>query len=216
LPMLSVMRRTSLMSGDRFPARGRGGFVGHPGGPSAQQTPSWLTLPKSSIMLTVMGDAVERLIWEVRRLFRAVAAAADETLEPLGITASDCALIEVLAREPRPVSLAELARKRSVSRQHIHQSLGRLRNPSWIEKTPDPDDARSVLLRLTDEGRSLWKEIRRVERTMLGPIGRQVDPWKVRAAAETLHEIRQVIEGEDRLRSAKASRSISRRKLPLG
>ena len=149
-----------------------------------------------------MGDAVESLIAEVRRLFRAVAAAADQALKPLGITANERALIELLARDPGPVSLAELARKRSVSRQHIHQSLARLRDPSWIEKMPDPDDARSVRVRLTDEGRSLWKDIRRVERTMLGTISRQVDPWKVRAAAKTLHEIRQVLQAQDHHRSA--------------
>src|SRR5262245_50750309 len=82
----------------------------------------------------VMSHAIEALLWETRRLFRTLAIAADEALKPLKVTASDRALIEFLAKEPGPISLAELARKRSVSRQHIHQSLNRLKKPGWIKK----------------------------------------------------------------------------------
>lgn len=144
-----------------------------------------------------MADAVESLVWEVRRCFRELAVAADKALEPLGLTASDRALIEFLARESEPISLAALARKRSVSRQHVHQSLARLPDPRWVERAADPTDSRSVLLRLTGEGRSLWKGIRRVDRALLRRIARQVDPAKVRAATKTLQEIRNVIRGHD-------------------
>jgi len=130
-------------------------------------------------------------------LFRVLAAAADEALSPLGITASDRALIEFLVREPEPVSLAELARKRSVSRQHIHQSLARLPNTKWIEKIPDPHDARSVRLRLTDEGRALWKSIRSIDRNLLRRAGRKVDIARVPLATEILQQVRHAIEGHD-------------------
>jgi DNA-binding MarR family transcriptional regulator len=140
-----------------------------------------------------MSQAVEDLIWETRRLFQELAVAADHALKPIDINASERALIEFLAKEPRPISLAELARKRSVSRQHIHQSLDRLRNPGWIERRPDPNDARSVLLRLTAEGRSLWKQVRQIDRRVLGRIARHVDNARVLAATKTLREIREVL-----------------------
>jgi DNA-binding MarR family transcriptional regulator len=139
---------------------------------------------------------LEELIWETRRLFQAMAVAADQALTPLRIKASERALIEFLAKESQPISLAELARKRSVSRQHIHQSLGRLKNPSLIERAPDPNDARSVLLRLTDEGRTLWKEIRKIDHAFLQKLARRTDVRKVRAATKTLREIRYALEGE--------------------
>jgi DNA-binding MarR family transcriptional regulator len=141
-------------------------------------------------MLTVMSHSVEDLIWETRRLFQTLTIVADEALKPLRIKGSDRALIEFLVREPHPISLAALARKRSVSRQHIHQSLGRLRNPRWIEQTLDPRDARSILLRLTDEGRSLWKQIRAIDRVVLRKIARDVEPSAVQAATQTLRKIR--------------------------
>jgi DNA-binding MarR family transcriptional regulator len=149
-----------------------------------------------STILTIMADdPVEHLVWETRRLVRELAALADESLAALHITASERALIEFLARESGPVTLAELARKRSVSRQHIHQSLNRLKNPKWIEKRPDPSDARSVLLRLTDEGRALWKRVRTVDRAILRQIARHVDRDDARAAAQTLRQIRQSLHG---------------------
>src|SRR3954468_3213246 len=106
-----------------------------------------------------METPLEELLWENRRLFRTLAAAADRALAPLGIQAGDRALLEFLARETAPVSLSELARKRSVSRQHIHQSLGRLQHRNWIRKRPDSSDARSVLLEFTTEGRGAWRRI---------------------------------------------------------
>jgi len=141
-----------------------------------------------------MAHPVESLLWETRRLFRELAAAADEALKPLNITASERALIEFLSKESAPISLTELARKRSVSRQHIHQSLNRLRKPDWIEKLPDPNDARSILLRLSDEGRALWKEIRGIDRILLRKIARRMNTARVQAATDTLREIREALQ----------------------
>jgi len=137
-----------------------------------------------------MSHPVEELIWETRRLFQDLAVTADEALEPLDINGSDRALIEFLVREPHPISLTALARKRSVSRQHIHQSLRRLRNPRWIEQTPDPNDASSILLCITAEGRSLWKRIRTIDRKVLRKVARNVEPSAVRSATQTLRKIR--------------------------
>jgi DNA-binding MarR family transcriptional regulator len=137
---------------------------------------------------------IEGLVWETRRLFRALATVADEALKPLGITASDRALIEFLAKEPAAITLAELARKRAVSRQHIHQSLNRLRNPDWIERSADPRDARSVTLRLTAEGQSLWRQIREIDQRLLKRIARRADLANVTRATKTLRAIRKLLQ----------------------
>jgi DNA-binding MarR family transcriptional regulator len=140
-----------------------------------------------------MSDALAGLIWQTRRLVRELAVAADTALAPLGVSPGERAVIEFLARESEPVSMAELARRSSVSRQHIHQTVNRLRKHTWIDKRPDPDDARSALLHLTAEGRALWKRIQVVDRQVLRRIGRQVDAFKIRAATETLREAREAL-----------------------
>jgi DNA-binding MarR family transcriptional regulator len=142
-----------------------------------------------------MSRRVEALLWETRRLFRAMAAAADEALAPRGLTAGDRALLEFLVRESGPIPVAELARKRAVSRQHIHQSLARLPNARWIERRPDPEDARAMLLSLTDEGRAAWREIRKVDRRLLRRLARHADSRRLEAATRTLRSLRRTLEG---------------------
>jgi DNA-binding MarR family transcriptional regulator len=139
-----------------------------------------------------MTRTVEDLIWEIRRLFRELGQAADKALAPLGVTAAERALLEFLAKEAAPVTLSEIARKRAVSRQHIHQTLSRL-NPRWVERTDDPRDARSVFLSLSKEGRALWKQVRRVDGALLQRIEKHLDEKKVRAAAATLQEVREAL-----------------------
>jgi DNA-binding MarR family transcriptional regulator len=135
---------------------------------------------------------VEDLTWEVRRLFRELSQAADNALAPLGITAAERALLEFLAREAAPTSLSEIARKRAVSRQHIHQTLARL-DPKWIVRADDPDDGRSVVLSLSAAGRAFWKRIRAVDRQLMARLDKQVDRADARAAAATLHRLRAIL-----------------------
>jgi len=134
--------------------------------------------------------AVEELIWEVRRTFRALSVTADRAMERLGISAGDRAVLEFLSREDVPISLAALARKHNVSRQHIHQSVNRLRNAAWIEKVPDPADARTVLLCLSPAGQKFWNQIRVQDRAVLRRLSGLADPEQCRTAADTLHAIR--------------------------
>lgn len=140
-----------------------------------------------------MNTPLEDLIWETRRLFRELAQAADAALAPLGVTASERALLEFLAKEEAPVTLSAIARKRGVSRQHIHQTLSRL-DPRWVDRSDDPRDARSVALRLSKDGRALWTKIRAVDAALLRRIGKHLDERRVRAAGTTLHEIRAALE----------------------
>lgn len=115
-------------------------------------------------------------------------------MAPLGISAAERALLEFLAREQGPISLAALARKHRVSRQHIHQLLSRIPRQEWVQKLPDPQDARSVLLRLSPEGRKFWAQIRARDKQALQRLGRNVDAARLRATAETLHALRQELE----------------------
>jgi DNA-binding MarR family transcriptional regulator len=135
----------------------------------------------------------EELIWEIRRLFRELARAADRALAPLGINAAERALLEFLAREDTPVSLSEIAHRRAVSRQHVHQTQARL-DPKWIVRAEDPDDARAVVLSLSPAGRAFWKRIRAVDRQLIARLERATDCASTRAAVTTLRTLRATLE----------------------
>lgn len=140
------------------------------------------------------ADEVERLIWELRRAFRDLAATADRELRPMGIQARDRALLEFLARESEPVSISALAEKHSVSRQHIHQTLRGLTQPGWVEEAADPADRRAVLLRLSRQGRALWERIRRVDEAFFAQLAGNLDANRVASAARLLQELRQQLQ----------------------
>lgn len=139
-----------------------------------------------------MTRPLEEMIWEIRRLFRELGQAADTALAPLGVTAAERALVEFLAREKAPVTLSEIARKRAVSRQHIHQTLSRL-NRRWVKRSDYPHDARSVALRLSKDGRALWNQIREVDSELLQRIMAQLDEKEVFAATATLRKVRDAL-----------------------
>src|SRR4051812_32712863 len=99
-------------------------------------------------------ESLEQLVWELRRASCELAAAADCELGGLGLQGGDRAFLELLAREAEPVSISDLARKYSVSRQHVHQMLRRPPHPDWVEEAPDPADRRAVRLRMSRKGRT--------------------------------------------------------------
>jgi DNA-binding MarR family transcriptional regulator len=135
-------------------------------------------------------ESLEQLIWELRRAFRELTEAADRELQVLGIQTGDRAFLELLAREREPVSLSGLARKYTVSRQHIHQSLRRLPHPEWVEEIPDSEDHRAVRLRLSRKGRVCWNKIRVVDRAMLERLGQRLSQERVVAATDLLRQLR--------------------------
>lgn len=157
---------------------------------------------RSSIELTILyivniidnmesqSESLEQLIWELRRAFRELTAAADRELQKIGIQAGDRAFLEFLARETEPISLSDLARKYSVSRQHIHQTLRRLPDPEWVKQVQDPADNRTVLLKLSRKGRVLWDKIRDLDRAFLSRLAERLPQQRVAATTDLLRQIR--------------------------
>lgn len=140
---------------------------------------------------------LEAFTWELRRAFRELAAAADRELGPLGISARDRALLEFLAREPAPVTLSELARRRSVSRQHIHQSLRGLSDPGWVDEVTDPSDRRNVLLSLSRKGRAFWENIQTYDQAYFARLAPRFQAEEIRSAVQMLKKLREAIRNEE-------------------
>jgi DNA-binding MarR family transcriptional regulator len=130
------------------------------------------------------------LVWELRRAFRELAAAGDRELQTLGIRTRERAFLEFLAREKEPISLCGLARKYSVSRQYIHQTLRGLPHPEWVEEIPDSADSRTVLLRLSRKGKAAWEKIREVDHAFLNRLAGRLSHEGLAAATDLLRQLR--------------------------
>jgi DNA-binding MarR family transcriptional regulator len=104
-------------------------------------------------------DSAYQITWLVRRLFRALAQRADETLVDLGISAADRAVMEFLYPIER-LSVPEIAERYSVSRQHIQVTVNGLLDAGILEARENPRHKRSSLIALTAKGRALFRTIK--------------------------------------------------------
>ena len=97
------------------------------------------------------ADRLTELVDEVVRLGGAFLAEGDAIAAPFGLTAARWLVLGALADES--ISVAELARRRGLSRQSVRESAARLERDGLVTRVPDPADARAPRLALTPTGR---------------------------------------------------------------
>ncbi len=103
-----------------------------------------------------------QVIWQVRRLFQRLRSLSENLLSGTGINTSQRALLEFL-HQHQPQTVPQIAREKSVSRQHIQSVANELLSLDLISLSRNPDHKRSRHLRLTTKGKSLYKSIRKKE-----------------------------------------------------
>ena len=100
--------------------------------------------------------------WLVRRLFRAMAAQADDYLADANLSVADRAIMEFLY--PREeLSVPDIARRYDVYRQHVQVTVNGLVARGLLRSVANPRHKRSRLIRLSALGRDSFEEIRRNE-----------------------------------------------------
>ena len=93
---------------------------------------------------------------------------------------------------PEGSRLSELARAAQVSKQTVGSIVDQLQRAGYVERVPDPRDARGRLVRITDKGREMValsepvvREVEAAWRAHLGPARTR----QLRAALLALREI---------------------------
>lgn len=127
-------------------------------------------------------DSGYRIVWLIRRLFRALGQTANEYLRALGISAADRAVLEFLY-PAASLSVPEIAAKYQVSRQHVQVTVNGLLIAGLLMTRDNPRHKRSPLVALTDDGRKLFGRIRAREKEIVAGLFSEV-PDKDRAATE--------------------------------
>jgi DNA-binding MarR family transcriptional regulator len=74
--------------------------------------------------------------------------------------------------------------------------LGRLERRGHAERFPNPDDRRSYLIRLTEEGQRLLREARPAFRAYAGAIERRLGSKRVEALRAALEQLREAVLAE--------------------
>lgn len=104
-------------------------------------------------------DDAYQIIWLTRRLFRALAQKSDESLQDLGISVADRAVMEFLHPD-ETLSVPEIAQRYQVSRQHVQVTVNSLSDAGLLVAKVNPRHKRSPLISLTDKGKRLFRTIK--------------------------------------------------------
>lgn len=88
----------------------------------------------------------------VQRAARSLARRFDEALKPYGLTNQQFSLLMSLNR-PKPARMKDVAFLLALDRTTLTANLKVLERRGLAKSEPDPDDKRSRLLLLTDDGR---------------------------------------------------------------
>jgi len=133
------------------------------------------------------ADAYE-ITWLVRRLFRAMASRSNASLQNLGITAADRAVLEFLHAEDS-LSVPEIAARYEVSRQHVQVTVNRLRRLGLVDTVANPRHKRSPLVVLTPAGRQLFERILVRDREIIATLFAAIPPADVSKTRITLQRL---------------------------
>ena len=142
-----------------------------------------------------------QLIWQTRRLFQRLRSTSDELLDGTGVNASHRAVLEFLHQQ-QPQTVPQIAREKSVSRQHIQTVVNDLLELGLIEAVENPAHKRSQHIQLTGTGKALFKSIRKKEAGLLKTMEKKFSQQDLIIAFSTLKSIDDYLASGD-WRSAK-------------
>ena len=109
------------------------------------------------------------LVLSVFRLNGLLVAEGDAMTEDLGLTSARWKVIGVVALSTAGLTVPGIARVLGQSRQAVQRITDVMAQDGLITYEPNPKHKRSVLVLLTDEGKSAYNALREVQ-----------DPWAIR------------------------------------
>lgn len=120
-----------------------------------------------------------------------------EVFAEFGMTEGDYGILAPLRRAGSPYQLtpAGLAKARMMSSGGLTPALDRLQQRNWIERTPNPNDRRSMLVRLTPAGKELIDTAMEAHVAAEHDLVRHLDPTQQRELVTLLRELLVSVEG---------------------
>jgi DNA-binding MarR family transcriptional regulator len=104
------------------------------------------------------GDLDRKVLAAVERLGRALRAARQQIATRHGLSLLGLSVIETLA-DGRARHVGDLAAELDVTQPTVSDAATTLQKRSLIDRRPDPDDLRSTLVTLTDNGAAVAADI---------------------------------------------------------
>ena len=88
-----------------------------------------------------------------------------------------------------PVTIGVLAERLDVTQQAASKSVADLERRGYVERRPDPQDARARLVALTTRGQAAIEGGRRHRAALVAELGERLGPRRVEAASRLLDDV---------------------------
>lgn len=138
--------------------------------------------------------AADKLLYDVilqtRRLFQVLATLATALHSDTGVTAGQRAVLEALEQD-EPRTVPQIARDKSVTRQHIQALVNELLDKKLVEVVENPAHRRSSFIRRTARGRKLYAGMRAREARLIAAMARRIPHDDLQVTLQTLKQIEQ-------------------------
>ncbi len=165
---------------------------------SSETTRSHFARGNHSLQSRVMQNDLsidERVIIALRRITRAVDIHSDYMQRNFGLTGPQLTILRVIHRL-QPVSAGELAKSANFNRGTLTGILDRLEANGFVSRNRLPSDRRSVILKLTAEGKRILDEAPFLLRDRFLDALNQMSPAEQTALLTTLEKTASLIEAD--------------------
>lgn len=137
-----------------------------------------------------------RLITEIRRAFNELASVSESVTTPLGLTAAERAVLEHVLVEGA-ATVPDIARQKSVSRQHIQKLSDSLVGKGLARFRENPTHKRSQLIEATEEGAERFRTLSQIEGEFLESVAPKLAKNDLEAAIDSIRSLRAALRNSD-------------------
>lgn len=139
--------------------------------------------------LVGLSDELIRLQGRMKRLY--AGARRSE-----GLNDSELSVLNAVVEADRPPTVPQIGRSFGQPRQLVQRAANALMAAGLVEAMPNPDHKRAVLLKATDAGFALKRQIDRQADDVAEAIGAGLDLDNVRQATAALRVVRKQLEAQ--------------------
>jgi|SRR5919197_1055061 DNA-binding MarR family transcriptional regulator len=136
-------------------------------------------------------ELAARLRLAVGRLHRRIRIDGRESIPPLQLSAL------VTVEQHGPLRLSELARREAVTAPTMSRVLAALDENGLVVRSPDPQDARGVLITLSDEGQRQLNEVRSHRTALVARRLRRLDAQQIEALTAAMPALEALLVDDD-------------------
>jgi DNA-binding MarR family transcriptional regulator len=142
--------------------------------------------------LTDRGQEFSELLLEIFRVNGLLLSAGDALARPAGLTSARRQVLSVL--DHGPVTVAEVARTRGLTRQTVRQTAASLASAGMLDYEDNPRDRRARLLVLTTRGRTALRSVERRQAAWANQVASRTSPRDLRTAIGILRDLGDLLE----------------------